>query len=166
MPLTLGFFMKGRFFFFFHKDKKEFGSVYLCCYSLLRQTLSKCSLSSLAGDMLQVTELKAQRVLLSSERHLRPSPGGFQKCLGITDSIVALIRSMTPLRIIAQSTISRTHVSKQTPRDGPGWPRHSYGLQLAWIHFVLQLWSWQITAFYQKHVYSHVSTHTHKLVSW
>ena len=129
-------------FFFFHKDKKEFGSVYLCWYSLLRRTLSKCSLSSLAGDMLQVTELKAQRVLLSSERHLRPSPGGFQKCLGITDSIVALIRSMTPLRIIAQSTISRTHVSKQTPWDGPGWPRHSYGLQLAWIHFVLQLWSW------------------------
>ena len=136
--------------------------MYLCFYSLLWQTLSKCSLlSSPAGDMLQVTELKAQRVLLSSETHLRPSPGGFQKCLGITDSTVALIRSMTPLRIIAPSTISRTHVSKKTTWDGPGWPRHYYGLQLAWIHFVLQLWSWQITAFYQKHVYSHVSTHTH-----
>ena len=114
MPVTLGFFMKGRLFFF-HKDKKEFGGVYLYCYSLLRQTLSKCFLlSSPAGDMLQVTEFKAQRVLLSSERHLRPSPGGFQKCLGITDSTVALIRSMTPLRIIAPSTISRTHVSKKT----------------------------------------------------
>ena len=52
-------------FFFFHKDKKECGGVYLCCYSLLRQPLSKCSLlSSPAGDMLQVTELKAQRFLV------------------------------------------------------------------------------------------------------
>ena len=56
MPVTLGFFMKGRFF---SQRKKGVLGTYLCCYPLSKQPHSKCSLpSSPAGDMPQVTGLK------------------------------------------------------------------------------------------------------------
>lgn len=52
---------------------------------------------------------KGQRVLLGAYSYLRLSPGGFRKCLEITDSTVELMRFMVPLGIISQSIISLNH---------------------------------------------------------
>lgn len=85
----------------------------------------------------------------------------FQKCLEITGFRVGLMRSMTPLGITTQSTISRTHVRKKTTRDGPECPRHTCELTSCCNSGRLTDHSFLTKTCARMCEFVHVRTHTH-----
>lgn len=102
---------------------------------------------------------KGQTVLLGVYSYLRLSPGGFQKCLEITDSTVELMRFIG--NYFPEYNLSKTLQVSNPCEVGPGCPRHTHGLQPACIYLVLQLWEADRSQPPNKNTCTCEHTHTH-----